>query len=380
MNLLEGSIAFALAMAGLATLCTVLIEILHRAVGLRSDGLKKMLDAYFDDVIRPKLSGKAEDLREDLMDKLSNSNLLAKIHPEPLGGHGLLGRALGLYRTRLLLTRSLTPEEFLQRLPDTELFKQLKADTAEKTQAQLEHLADKYDQYSAAASDYFKRRAQLLSLLMGIALALFGNIHALRIFDTFVKNPEVAQAMQAQAGAIKAGIDRLPQAAADVSADAKAQLDQAKTDIADVTASLTKYQAMGLPIGWNYYPNCLGAGKTDPRCQALNIKPKADEKPGTFCSVTGTLWHDLGAAFMWLFTIVFTGLLIGLGGPFWYDLAMNLSRAKQAVGGNTPAQEAAPPQVSARDKAIANAVGQLIPDAAAAPATQGKQPWDDKPW
>lgn len=371
MNLLEGSIAFALAMAGLATLCTVLIEILHRVAGLRSDGLGKVLDAYFDHVLKPRLTGDMATLRQNLKNTLGNNHLLATIH----SGQGRLGRLLGIYRKRLLVTKSLTPEEFLLRLPETEAFKRLRADTADQARAQLEHLADTYDQYRAAASDYFKRRAQLLSLLMGVALAVFGNIHAVRIFDTFVKNPELAQRMEAQAGAIKAGIERQPPQAAE--AGAKAELEKVKKDLAAVNTSLAEYQKMGLPVGWSYYPNCLGAGAGDARCKALKLDSKAAEQPGTLCSVLSTLGHDLGAAFMWLFAVMFTGLLIGLGGPFWYDLAMNLSKARQAVAGKAPAQEAAAPQVSARDKAIARAAAQLAP---VEPSAQGRQPWDDKPW
>ncbi|MDD5295806.1 MAG: hypothetical protein PHU46_02735 [Rhodocyclaceae bacterium] len=374
MNLLQGSIAFALALAGLATLCTALIEILHRLFGLRSDGLKKMLEAYFDDVVKPRLSGDVGKLRADMMTKLTGNALLEKIHPLPAGGHGLWGHVLGLYRNRLLRANAVTTEQFLQRLPDTALFQHLKTDTLDQANAQLKQLADKYDQYGAAATDYFKRRAQMLSLIMGIALALFGNIHAVRIFDTFVQNPEVAQRMATQADAIKAQIDRQAPAAA----DAKAQLDQTKADLAKVSTSLSEYQAMGLPIGWNYYPNCLGTGKGDPRCKALNLKDKAGEAPGTPCSVMSTLGQDPGGALMWLFAVLLTGVLIGLGGPFWFDLAMRLSQVRQAFGGNAPAgQSAAPAPPAGKDQAIANAAGQLAP---AVPATQGRQPWEDKPW
>jgi len=372
-NLLEGSIAFTLAMAGLATLCTVLIEILHRVAGLRSSGLRKMLEAYFDDVIKPGLAPGADlaGLRANLMDTLTQSGLMGKIQPKD--GSNILG----IYRKRLLQANAVTTEEFLQRLPDTDLFKQWQAKSAEEAKAQLERLVDKYGQYGAAASDYFKRRAQLLSLLMGIALALFGNIHALRIFDTFVKNPELAQRMQAQAGAIQAGIERQPPQAAEAGADATAELEKVKNDLAAINTSLAEYQKMGLPIGWNYYPNCLGSGAGDARCQALKLESKDGETHGSFCSVATTLWHDLGTGLLWLFTVLFSGILIGLGGPFWYNVAMSLSKAKQAFGGLAPAQPETVPRLSARDQAMARAVGQLAP---AASVAQNRQPWEDKPW
>jgi len=379
MNLLEGSIAFALALAGLATLCTVLIEILHRAAGLRADGLKQMLDAYFDAVIKPRLaSGDVDNLRKDLLAKLTNSALLEKIHPVSSGWRGLIGRSLGaLYRGRLLRANAVTTEEFLQRLPDSDLYKQLKTDAAEQTDALIKELADKYDQYGAAAKDYFKRRAQLLSILLGIALALFANIHAVRIFDTFVKNPDLAQRMEAQAGAIKLVIDQ--QAAPD-----GAQVEEINEKMDKVIATLQDYQELGLPIGWSYYPNCFGAGAGDPRCKPVL---EATSKSAAQCkveSIRKTFARDPAAALLWLFTVIFTGILIGLGGPFWFDLAMRLSQVRQAISGRPAAQaEAAPAPTSPRDQAIAYASSKLAPAAQASqPATssQGRHPWDDKPW
>ncbi len=84
-----------------------------------------------------------------------------------------------------------------------------------------------------------------------------------------------------------------------------------------------------------------------------------------------------GAGLVWLFTVLFSGILIGLGGPFWFDLAMRLSQVKQALSGTAPAQPTADAPVPPRDKAIAKAADQLAPTAPPAP---GKQPWDDKPW
>ena len=74
-----------------------------------------------------------------------------------------------------------------------------------------------------------------------------------------------------------------------------------------------------------------------------------------------TVRHDATGFLLWLFTVVLTGVLIGLGGPFWYDLAMRLSQVKQAIAGKPAGQAEAAP-------------------APAPPTPQGRQPWDDKPW
>jgi len=391
MNLLEGSIAFALALAGFATICTVLIEILHRVLGMRADGMKKMLEGYFEDVIKPKLSGtEAKEklkLRKDLMAKLLTNPLL-----EQLGsGNNWLSKWLNPLRKKLLKLTSVSTEDFLRRLPDTDLFKQLKQHSPQEAKALVKQLADKYDQYGAGATDYFKRRAQLLSILTGILLALFANIHAVQLFDAFVKNPDLAQRMEAQASNIrqtlesrqpsgaptpgpapKAGQANAAQAAEDQPNSGAQPIEYAevKAKLDKTIATLQSYQEMGLPIGWRYYPNCFGKDIKDTRCDGI-IKPiqktdaearqNGDSKkpPCLIDSLWKTTQKDFSGVMLWLFTVILTGILIGLGGPFWFDLAMRLSQVRQAFTGKPALQPvaggaaiAAQDQLSPRQQAI----------------------------
>lgn len=379
MNLLEGSIAFALALAGFATICTVLIEILHRVLGMRADGMKKMLEGYFEDVIKPKLSDEqAKAARKDLMTKLLDNPFLNQLGNEKTWW----GKLLNPFRGRLLKLTSVSTEDFLRRLPDTDLFKQLKTHGPNEAQALVKHLADKYDQYGAGATDYFKRRAQLLSILMGILLALFANIHAVRLYDAFIKNPDLAQRMEAQASNIrqalesqqpstapapepipkaapgpepKAGQPGATQGAATQANSATKPIDYAevKAELDKTIATLKSYQEMGLPIGWRYYPNCFGRDTKDTRCdkatdkaavdkatQEAQKKPDSETPPCLIVSLFDTTKNDPFGVLLWLFTVVLTGILIGLGGPFWFDLAVRLSHVRQAFTGKPALQPA----------------------------------------
>lgn len=42
---------------------------------------------------------------------------------------------------------------------------------------------------------------------------------------------------------------------------------------------------------------------------------------------------------VWLFKAILTGLLIGLGAPFWFDVAKRLARVRKAFGGEGSAEE-----------------------------------------
>lgn len=404
MNLLQGSIAFALALAGFATLCTVLIEVYLRGVGQRARDLRDMLRAYYLDVIKPKLKAAGVSngtaLENDFLDTLTTNVLAARLLND--------GRQLSRWQKRRLALDSLDTNDFLARVQKTKAFAKLiekltptvvattaaqpdpvpadpaPADaavanpapatpapaTAQDTpadpakEALLRELAAAYEAFGKATTVYFKERARLLSLWAGIFLALLGNIHAGRIFDAFIKNPDMAVRLEAQAGAIRASLPAAsPQAGQTISAD-----------LEKVQKELKEYQGIGMPIGWNYYPNCLAGGGEDAVCVklfgALSLPAKPPESTaqastaktaavpkclkilppglmagvawcwdGMLASVATTIGRSLLTFCQWFCTVLVTGLLIGLGGPFWYDLAVKLSTLRALFNGKDPLAE-----------------------------------------
>ena len=117
------------------------------------------------------------------------------------------------------------------------------------------------------------------------------------------------------------------------------------------------FLGLGLPIGWGYYPNCPvdqrgnDAVSYDSRCKAVmggetgqtNISPSkskpqknktpAIERRSTLVNVLKTGWSDPWGVLRWLFGVMITGTLIGLGGPFWFDVASKLSVVRQKIRG-----------------------------------------------
>ena len=90
MRLLDAGIAFALTVAGFATIASIMVEVIHRALSLRTKGLRAMLEQHFNDVIEPtikrklkqklekegrKLDTELEMLRTDLIDKMTANPL-----------------------------------------------------------------------------------------------------------------------------------------------------------------------------------------------------------------------------------------------------------------------------------------------------------------
>jgi hypothetical protein len=104
-----------------------------------------------------------------------------------------------------------------------------------------------------------------------------------------------------------------------------------------------QYADLGLPIGWTKQnatldPHAKACSKNGViRLPAADEDCKSDEKPGEFG------WWPVAKL---IGSLILGGLLIGLGGPFWYDVVTGLTNirsiAKDIAGGD-PAKKAAPP-------------------------------------
>jgi hypothetical protein len=129
----------------------------------------------------------------------------------------------------------------------------------------------------------------------------------------------------------------------------EADATQARAQILGVTRSLTT----SFPIGWQRFPNCGAASSPDLRCEKGPFPPSPTTAPawqdgltwltgwlpdsGISTSIAGGS-QTLAAAsvaeparfYQWLFGILLTTVLLGLGSPFWVKVvssALNLSRA-----------------------------------------------------
>jgi len=128
---------------------------------------------------------------------------------------------------------------------------------------------------------------------------------------------------------------------------------------------------MQLPIGWAYYPGCTAllpkGSAVDRRCTDAGAAERDCAKPEAArrCGIIDGLRHarakDLRGLLTWAFTVVLTGLLIGLGGPFWFDMAKKLAAVRDSARGGQKAdadaqQTAQAPQQSEVERTIAEIV------------------------
>jgi hypothetical protein len=154
-----------------------------------------------------------------------------------------------------------------------------------------------FDDTMARVSGWYKRKAQLIILVIATGLTIALNANTLTIGERLWRDPTLRATIVAQAAGATGTLD---------GDDAKQKLDKAIENVESVAKT-------GMPIGWNQ-SKAAQTGK-DPRYVALNDK--------------GDWLHLLGG---WALTI----LAISLGAPFWFDTLSRLSRLRGTGKPETP--------------------------------------------
>ncbi len=270
-----------------------------------------MLEEFYDSELKTfvetelKKTGKAlDEHKEAFIKKLINNPLL------PENPSGLRGYIKSILRP----LASLSTEDFFKRLAGTDIGKQIKA----KGEAEIDELVDSlslaYDEIGVVATDLFKRRAQIFSLAAGILVAFGLNVNALLVFQSYLDDPLLRAKVVAQADSISAkykeSIDKGDVTGFKDKEEAEAFAESFKKDVASLEKS-------GVTIG---YSRDVRPGKLWRKDEAKS----ADEKTLSR-KIIGTVFWGLG--------VLGTGLLIGLGGPFWFNIARKLTEVIQVARG-----------------------------------------------
>jgi len=308
MELVDSVLAFALIMAALASVVTLLMEAFHRVLRLRAKGMEALFSQYYDEVLSKELN----------LTKINKQDVMERVLINPTRKI-ILNSSFRIFPNwlieKLMCYTEVSSDDLLKRINQTEVFSELKGKTETEIRKTLETVEAQYDEYSAAMSDYFKRRAKLFSLLLGIFLAFAANIDGLRIYEALTINPEIRASIISQQASLEKSYELAQQNLVEIdsssnspSEDTQKQIEAIKKNLDEATTEVAKLTSLGVPIGWDYFP-------------ANNNKINSPEVNGAISYL------------IWFFKVLITGLLIGLGAPFWFEVAQKLTQFKQALGG-----------------------------------------------
>ena len=335
MALLDAALAFALTLAALATVVTIVMEIVLRFLGSKAFGqvqfVLKLFD-YMSEVMNVPTLVQENDRWQWVKSILENPFAWIKMR-ESKSRWSFLGPQAGAVYTDISL------EHFLRRvLSDSDTRDALMAYKGNLTKA-VSELSAKYDEYVSAIGVKLKDRAKLWSLVVGICVALVMNVDGVRLFQDYVKNPEItAKVIRELEKANEAGSEKL--------ADKKQPTEQPKqggepnnssaATPADLDKKMRWLEKLSLPIGTEYFPYCTAdADGKRTRIDPLCAKHGA---PENFCDIAKLVFGEVDGL-AWLFKVIVTGLLIGLGAPFWYDVARRLGEVRTAFRGRGTAEQ-----------------------------------------
>lgn len=356
MNWLEAMLAFALTMVALSTLVTAIMEVFHRFARSREAGFQVMTQKLFDEVIWPRLRS-----RGSIDQDQARTEFIHALTRNPVATTST-GTAHGESRGKLLasistvwegITNTFAPNrvagmsvmEFMERFAGTQTGKTLANEAGDYVSTAINDLAQKFDRFGAGASQLFYHKARAISVGVSIGLAFAINVDAVRLFQSYLHDQPLRQRViekQEQFGEKMRDTNAtLEKVASDPKAkDAQAELDAIKKGLADVQAGIGELRTLGVPIGHDYYPWCEGKNQngdfTDSACKS---------QPDSFYEPLKT-----SAGRGWFGSVLLAGLLIGLGAPFWFDLASGLSKSlgvlkSLGVGEKAKTEEkAAPPE------------------------------------
>jgi hypothetical protein len=308
MEWLEAALAFAVVMMALSTVVTAILELIHRVFNLREAGLRRIMEIVYGNFVQPRLvelTGKAHAGQSSFVDHMTN----ARYRPGNEASNWIQKVLHSSLNTKQL--NHLTTLEFIERLAETPEGRMLWEKSKQRGEAYLEiflkDLASKYEDVGESAREYFMRRSRAVTMAISVALTLFVNINAVTLFDTLVTNKDLrdswikeGEQVAAQLNERQAELDRLLKQT-QTEPDGEKQLMAITQNIEQIRNMVHAQSDKGIPIGWKFAP------------------------------WKSTTWEDTGILaglwlrFKWLIGVLLAGLLIGLGGPFWFDTFKKLS-------------------------------------------------------
>ena len=391
MQILSAALAFAITMLILSLVTNVLVETFHRLLRMRSVGLKLMLGHLFDRVIAPLLSGPdgavSEQQRAEFINMMTVNRAptgtafrgdISRTSDGQATGEGDEGFFRWPWNGRRL--DKLSVEGFMARLGGSGFSDEIRAagtGSVAGLDLVLADIGQKFADFGNEASLFFQQRARFTAVVISVLVAWFVYVHPYDIFSTFLRDPEVTdavialqdatltefEAQKADLTASQAALAKAEEEAAMAGGDAASE-DQAVADAAaEVTTAREKLedtvdilQKAGVPIGW-----------TDTKMTAVGFCKKSPfglfdlPYPCTGAGFTTAIWLILG------------GFLVGLGGPFWYDLVKSLSSIRSVLGaGGAKAGDPAPPgQNDTSSSALKSAIDHFKVSAAGRDAVMG---------
>lgn len=302
MPYLDAALAFALTMLAVATLVTQIVRIGQNAARLRRNEMKRMLKEYFEKELKPVVDREMERLKSDA--KAIVVAEAEKINIDLMHN----GNSKMFTKEEIEKLTDLSTEELLEWLKRTEMGRKLVKELGDKANEIFNELGKRYEAIGDKFTKSFREHSRWWATGVALVVAFALNVDSIFLINTYIQNEGMRQAVIAQKDSLTEGYTTLQD---------KFEQDQKKTEItkeefeqafSDARSQLDIFTSAGFPVGYSYFPYVCIQAPEDP-----------------VCDVGANAW------FFWVLGCILTGLLAGLGGPFWYDIVRSISNTVQSV-------------------------------------------------
>lgn len=179
-------------------------------------------------------------------------------------------------------------------------------------------------------SELYKRKIQIISLVVGLIVALLLNADSLQLIRAFWEDPtlrqSVAEAAKEALPTLEDQINQSNNAQSQAAGGGEGSVEAVQQSAAEVSQSVQQLLDLQLPIGWEFTPitdelvvTSQAAGLSDPRSNLRNLWNLI---PGN-----NPDWFRL--LFQKLLGLAATMIAVAQGAPFWFDLL------RRIAGGNS---------------------------------------------
>ncbi|MGF1860557.1 hypothetical protein [Photobacterium profundum] len=335
----------------LSTLVSAIVESIFQFRNKRQDYFREIISRLFDDIIWRRLKGNIYGQHVRNVPKPKEELIRGQAKEEFLN---VMTSVTGLKTAQVdnfskstfwkseKKTERLTSIEFASRFAKTRSGKVIHSLGKEKAEIIVADLVRSFEDLSVGSTSDFRARARKWSLSVGMVLAFAINIDAFQIFKQLNSDSKIAEQVIA---ATSEQLDELKQSGF------------ADEEILDtINKSIAVIGSVGLPVGRDYFPFCC-ASTIDQRCPINSDASNGTEQDREGKSVKRKCNYALFEPWsyhhiFWLLGVVSTGIFVGLGSPFWFQVFKRMSVAAQLVSGLSTSKKQ---PMSAKEEAADNA-------------------------
>lgn len=365
MRELEIALAIALSFLIFSTFASMILELLYRLLNTRFKGLKVMLSELY-----------AKELSSFVESNGNNSNQGNATQPSPQQNplyqvlknlltnlktiwqklsSMLMGKIDKGNENQLCLkmvthfvkdtqnNHTMTTTHFIERLATTDIGKEITKYSQDELATLVNHFGRRYDTFCEEATQSFKKNSEILTMVISVVMAFVLNINLVTLGNTFIENRAITNELVAQTNVIIERAEQQQKNLQNLMESKELPKDMSTKDLETSVNSLREsYQdmeKMQLPIGWSRSSTqFLEVTAAEWGCNyessdaTSNNSGNAVTYPYDKCedSLQKILFWTI-SSICWVITTLITGLLIGLGGPFWFDVVKRISAFRSVL-------------------------------------------------